>query len=357
MIRILFASVLAVAYGVTAGSAGTPSLSLLLSVPKSAANIDDLAITTMVKNTGSETLRLLNDPRTVLSNAQTKTFIITKDDDGPEFTGMIVKYSPRHAIKDNIPDHFTVLAPGDSCQRMHSLAGAYNFTRAGPGEFKIDAYNLFHHVDESGNLTPIKATTQPAKFVLSGGLVSVRKTHRSKLRPVKRQGAMVLGCSDVQTSTIVGAIGQAEKYATAAAEYMKTLTMGSPRYTSWFGVWDAQRAATVASHFSSIIGDASVASYDCAPAMCEPNDFAYVFADQPLHVYLCSAFWQSTLTGTDSQGGTIIHELSHFTVNGGTTDVQYGTEGCLVLAKADPASAVMNADSHQYFAENNPAQQ
>jgi hypothetical protein len=61
--------------------------------------------------------------------------------------------------------------------------------------------------------------------------------------------------------------------------------------------------------------------------------------------------------GTDSQGGTIIHELSHFTVNGGTEDYRYGPEKCLVLAQSDPLTAIMNADSHQYFAENNPAQQ
>ncbi|CAE6430419.1 peptidyl-Lys metalloendopeptidase [Rhizoctonia solani] len=355
--RILFSSVLAVAYGVSVCSAGEPALSVLLSVPKSARSIEDLSVTTTVKNTGSETLKLLNDPRTVLSTAQTKTFIITKDNDGPEFTGMVVKYSPQHALKNNIPEHFTVLAPGESCQRTHSLAGAYNFTRAGPGEFKIDAYNHFHHADGSGKLIQIDATTQSAKFVLSGGLVSVRKTHRNSLHPVKRQGVMTVGCSDVQASTILSAASQAEKYAAATSDYMKTLTTGSPRYISWFGAWDTQRAATVASHYANIVGKASVASYDCAPANCEPNDYAYVFPDQAFYINLCGAFWQSTGTGTDSQGGTIIHELSHFTVNGGTTDTQYGQEGCLALAKSDPASAIMNADSHQYFAENNPAQQ
>ncbi|CAE7110551.1 unnamed protein product [Rhizoctonia solani] len=355
--RTTLAIILAAAYTIGVCRAGESGLLVSLVVPKSASNIDDLNVTTTVKNTGTKKLKLLKDPRTPLSTAQTKTFIISKDDDGPEFTGMIVKYSPQHALNSNVPEHFTVLMPGETFQQTHSLAGAYNFTRAGPGEFKIDAYSYFHHVDESGKLVPIQATTQPAKFVLSGGLVSVRKTHRNSLHPVKRQGVMTVGCSDVQASTIVSAASEAEKYATTAAEYMKSLTTGSARYTSWFGAWDSQRAATVASHYANIVGKASIASYDCAPANCEPNDYAYVFADQPYYVNLCGAFWQSTLTGTDSQGGTIVHELSHFTVNGGTTDTQYGQEGCLALAKADPASAIMNADSHQYFSENNPAQQ
>ncbi|CAE6507070.1 unnamed protein product [Rhizoctonia solani] len=354
--RTLFISIVAAAYGIGICSAGAPGLAVLLSTPKPATNIDELAITTVVKNTGSESLKLLNDPRTVLSTAQAKTFIITKDNDTPEFTGMIAKYSPQHAIKNNIPEHFTILAPGESCQRTHSLAGAYNFTRAGPGEFKVDAYNRFHHVDESGKLVLIEATTQPAKFILNGRLASARKTYRNNLHPTKRQGITQLGCTDVQASTILTAAVEAEKYATAATAYMKSLTTASPRYTSWFGAWDTQRAATVTSHYGNIMGKASVASYNCAPINCTSDVYAYVYPDEPYNVNLCGAFWQSPLTGTDSQGGTIIHELSHFTVNGGTQDVQYGQEACLALAQTDPASAIMNADSHQYFAENNPSQ-
>ena len=48
--------------------------------------------------------------------------------------------------------------------------------------------------------------------------------------------------------------------------------------------------------------------------------------------------------------------MSHFDVVAGTDDVVYGQAGAKSLAISDPASAITNADSHEYFAENNPSQ-
>ena len=62
------------------------------------------------------------------------------------------------------------------------------------------------------------------------------------------------------------------------------------------------------------------------------------------------------MTGTDSKGGTLVHEMSHFNVVAGTDDNVYGQSGAKSLAISDPAAAVDNADSHEYFAENNPSQ-
>lgn len=74
------------------------------------------------------------------------------------------------------------------------------------------------------------------------------------------------------------------------------------------------------------------------------------------YITLCGAFWDAPATGTDSKAGTLIHESSHFTKNGGTDDVVYGQSAAKSLAKSSPAQAITNADSHEYFAENNPAQ-
>jgi hypothetical protein len=87
-----------------------------------------------------------------------------------------------------------------------------------------------------------------------------------------------------------------------------------------------------------------------------PQASDYVFANQPYRVYLCNAFWAAPNTGTDSRAGTIVHELSHFTVLGGTSDFAYGQTAARRLAQQQPNRAVQNADSHEYFAENTPRQ-
>ena len=82
----------------------------------------------------------------------------------------------------------------------------------------------------------------------------------------------------------------------------------------------------------------------------------YVYPTQPYTVYLCSVFWTAPLTGTDSQGGTLIHESSHFNTVASTDDWTYGQTNCRSLAISDPDKAIDNADSHEYYAENNPVQ-
>lgn len=52
-----------------------------------------------------------------------------------------------------------------------------------------------------------------------------------------------------------------------------------------------------------------------------------------------------------------VHEMSHFNVVAGADDWVYGQAGAASLAISDPAKAIDNADSHEYFGENTPALQ
>ena len=63
----------------------------------------------------------------------------------------------------------------------------------------------------------------------------------------------------------------------------------------------------------------------------------------------------SALPSHAQTGGTIIHELSHFNVIAGTDDFAYGHTAAKQLALSNPAQARLNADSHEYFAENTPS--
>jgi peptidyl-Lys metalloendopeptidase len=77
---------------------------------------------------------------------------------------------------------------------------------------------------------------------------------------------------------------------------------------------------------------------------------AIIYSDDSLYkVKVGDMFWKTGTEGEILRSGTIIHELSHFESIGGTEDVVYGEKDCLELAIKDPAGALKNADSFQFF--------
>jgi peptidyl-Lys metalloendopeptidase len=99
-------------------------------------------------------------------------------------------------------------------------------------------------------------------------------------------------------------------------------------------------------------------AFDTAPITVDckrkKNYYAYVYPTMPYKIFVCRAFWNAPMTGTDSKAGTLVHEMSHFDVVAATDDVVYGQSGCRQLADSNPDDAIRNADSHEYFAENMP---
>ena len=113
-------------------------------------------------------------------------------------------------------------------------------------------------------------------------------------------------------------------------------------------------ATLVNTHFTAISNawDTAAVNFDCK---CKQNAYAYVYPSQPYNTYLCKVFWLALLAGTDSQCATLIHEMSHFDVVAGTDDYVYGQTNARDLADSNPDQAIMNADNHEYIAENNPS--
>lgn len=129
----------------------------------------------------------------------------------------------------------------------------------------------------------------------------------------------------------------------------------APRYTRWFGPWRAARERRVRRTFAALLdalGGATL-SYDCG---CDdPTLYAFVYPSRLHDVFVCPAFFRAPLLGRDSRAGTLVHELSHFEAIAGTVDHAYGSVDAASLARADADRAVGNADSYEYFAENEPA--
>ncbi|UXI67223.1 M35 family metallo-endopeptidase [Tahibacter amnicola] len=161
-----------------------------------------------------------------------------------------------------------------------------------------------------------------------------------------------VGCSTTRKNQLITARNSGTTYASNSRNYLNAGTVGS-RYTWWFGTYNSSRYTTVRSHFSNIYNAFSSQPFTFH---CDCNDsaYAYVYPNQPYNIHLCNAFWSAPNTGTDSKAGTLVHEVSHFTVMGGTDDHAYGQTAAHNLALSSPSRAVDNADSHEYFAENTP---
>ncbi|KAG8812283.1 hypothetical protein FRC17_002104 [Serendipita sp. 399] len=266
--------------GVQAG----PSLGLSVGGSASVQDVDNFRITATLTNTGDETLTLYADPRSALSSFPANSFAITGADGAlVPFVGAKAKYLFKSAR------NFVVLAPGESKTITHDLSASYNFTQV--GDYEIEAVNLFHYQDASGNAVAITADAPSAHLAkLTGNLVSSTIAKRS-MRNYKRAGYK--SCSSSRQSTIAAAFPYVKSYLSNAVSYLSSHSSTTTRYSTWF-----------------------------------------------------------VLNMLPSQA--IIHESSHFTANGGTQDYAYGQTNAKALAKSNPSKAIMNADSHEYFAENTP---
>jgi peptidyl-Lys metalloendopeptidase len=299
-----------------------------------------------VKNTGDEPLKLLKDPKGPLSPLPADTFDVTgPNGKSPKFIGLVAKYLPEQVAAEGDGSAFTNLAPGKSTQVTHDLSKAYDFASTGEGEYTFTAHKVFQYVDNSKNVVPITATVEPYKVTITGSLTA----------PKFKTPATYNGCSAGQRGTLKSASAAGDLYAKNGLSYTQALVAGTPRYTTWFGTYSTARRDIVLDHFQKISSHSFTQyNYDCS---CQDSGvYAYVYPDQFGTVYLCGAFWNAPLTGTDSKAGTLVHESSHFLDNGGTQDYVYGQQGCKDLAVSNPDHAVGNADTHEYYTENTPSQ-
>jgi peptidyl-Lys metalloendopeptidase len=317
----------------------------------------------IVTNTGRKAARIPswqlpgNDPTSQL-------FRVSRD-------GVPVAYEGKLA-KRGLPqaEDFVVLQPGRSYRAIVDLAASYDM--AGRGQYQVTLASPLQFASLSGGtmLTaghglPMVLKSSPLQVWMEGAQQARSTTPKARPCNPKKQdcgggggtGGEVtfVGCSATQSTTALDAVHQARTYSENAKNYLVAGTVGT-RYTTWFGAYTSTRYSTAKSHFQSI--DAAMdqtggqVKINCG---CNQNYYAYVYPTKPYEIFVCRAFWSAPMSGTDSKGGTLIHEMSHFNVTAGTDDIVYGQSGAMNLAASDPAGALNNADNHEYFAENNPS--
>jgi peptidyl-Lys metalloendopeptidase len=290
---------------------------------------------------------------TPLDGIDNDLFDVSQNGERIAYTGRLVK-RPAPTASD-----YVEIKPGESLSADVDLTAFYDMRKG--GSFSV-RYN------REGREV-IKAAQEAARAGVRGTLDFDRQVDRIDVFADAAPDALdeaskadigllaatnsFVGCSTTRKNQIATARTSATSYASNSKNYLTAGTQGS-RYTWWFGTYNSSRYSTVRSHFTNIHNALSSQpfTFDCS---CTDSAYAYVYPNQPYKIYLCNAFWSAPNTGTDSKAGTIVHEVSHFTVMGGTDDWAYGQGPAHNLALSNPARAVDNADSHEYFAENTPA--
>lgn len=308
---------------------------------------DNVTVRLTITNTSAQPQMVLKW-HTAFAEIEESLFEVTRD-------GAKVPYLGAH-YKRGTPkaSDYYLLKPGASHTVRVELSDMYDMSITGQYTvaYKAASMNLFG----TNEKTVGEIKSPPASVWIDGaqprGTESV--AGKAPAAPVNTLAGLSFNkCTTAQQADITQAVSVASGYANNANTYMGG-TLGA-RYTKWFGASDAGRIAHVKANYTAIKGafDSKPITVDCG---CKKTYYAYVYPNQPYTIYVCKAFWTAPMTGTDSKGGTLVHEMSHFTATAGTDDWVYGQSGAASLAISDPAKATDNADSHEYFGENTPAQ-
>ncbi|CAE6428683.1 unnamed protein product [Rhizoctonia solani] len=338
---------------------------------------DDLTVAATIINKGPKAVKILNNPNGPLSSWKTYTFnFIPVPSVGPggakskttglppDVNAIRVKYNPDVAAALDDPTTYTVLQPGENKTVVHDLSGMYNFHLAGGYTVKLTSpAEYFNVIEDDGSISRVPATltTEEAenasifnipvgalltskKGLVNTGIASIDAAAAllPNNRMIRRAGdPKFTNCSAEQQTSIAEGVEAAIAYNADAINYMDR-TLGE-RYTTWFGALADNRTEVVKGHFANLTGKIEQFEFDCS---CDkPDTFAYVYPTKFPTVYLCGAFWKAPTNGTDSKGGTIVHEGTHFVNIGSTDDHAYGQRGAKSLALGNPDQAVMNAET------------
>jgi peptidyl-Lys metalloendopeptidase len=319
---------------------------------------DDIVVNVTMTNTSASAQYVLKW-HTPFGEIEESLFEVTRDGQKVPYLGAHYK-RPSPTAAD-----YYLLKPGATYRMKVELSGLYDMSITGdymvryqaksPGLFSAELSGRGVGA-QSREIGEIKS--EPVTLWIDGsqprGTVAKQQSIEEMRAALATGGSLAFtSCTASQQSSVTTALSAGLAMASNGDAYLAGGAVGA-RYNKWFGATDAARVATVKSHYVAL-KDAFAnkpVTVDCG---CKKTYYAYVYPTKPYVIYVCKAFWTAPMTGTDSKGGTLVHEMSHFNAVAGTDDWVYGQSGAASLAITDPAKAIDNADSHEYFGENTPA--
>lgn len=273
---------------------------------------------------------------------------VTRDGTPVEYRGKLAKpAAPEETAYTRIP------AGGAYTVDMR-LADDYDLSGAGTYLVALTATRV------RGDDGPVRLTAGRGVVRTSTGFRGSTRSLRTAAGPAtvstQRAGVAAVtlrfsNCSSSEQTQLRTAIGNAYTYSTRAQSWLAGHTAGGGNYLTWFGAYSSARFNRATTTFAAITTELTSKTVDLICDAASPY-MAYVYQAEHYVIYLGRGYWPAAATGWDSKAGTLIHESSHFYVNGGADDHVYGLAEGQQLARTDPNRAVDNADNIEHFAES-----
>ena len=309
-------------------------------------------------NMGAETVSILLWDTPFERTLSENVFLIEKAAKGFPLP-QVSKYSGR-SVKRSTPlaEHYQIILPGDVLSTNVKLNDYYDITEFGEHSVRFVGHIRYEVLGglqgrAKSSLDSVNSLTY-AELSTNSVAVSLVPNFTPRLLPPTYNS-----CSIQQQQGILEAANIAETLTNTVISDLGGLVVSerseSPRYNAWFGAYTETRYNQVVANLTAIDQalENETLQFNCGCT--EAGIFAFVFPAFPYSVTLCPSFWNANANGEDSRAGTIIHEVSHFTVVASTDDHVYGQSGARALAISDPRRAIANADSYEYFTENSPS--
>ena len=339
-------------FGAQAAGAAPQGLSATIETEKSFLGDTDGAVVRVTLANGAAEDLYVPYWQTAVRGVQGDVFDVRLNGKPVAYTGRLYKWAKPQA------EDYVRIPAGRSVSAEIDLSAYYDLSRTGE-------YSIRYRASIANALSGVGTQIAAAR----GGEVESNTVHVAAERSERGQllesfqsvsfGEKALtpgfvSCSTTRQSTLNTALNNAQSISLKARDYLNNLPATSrptdTAYRTWFGAYLASRYSTVQSHYTAIHSAFATKTVEFY-CDCTDSAYAYVYSNQPYKIHLCNAFWSAPNLGIDSKAGTLVHEMSHFTVVAGTSDYAYGTSACQRLASTNPKKAINNADSHEYFAE------
>lgn len=315
---------------------------------------EPLTMTFEVRNTSASTVSFCTW-NTPLGTIAGDVFAVDGPSGRAAYAGPLIKRAPINAAD------YILLAPGETRTATIDLSKYYKLPDAGgyaakyvPGGARVSVAPKMLHPIDVGTESPTATFQLPAGKVVAQPAAPAAKTTAD---------ATCSNCSSTRLTSLRSAFKAALAMATKAADSLVQTPLSKRsaaiRSKTFFGSYDFTRYRTATNTMQNVLRalrDENVVFEDVSGNSSHQCQTAYacVWPNDPYRVFLGTGFWGAPEIGEDSKAGTLIHELSHFTVLGGTSDHNgtYGIAACKSMATNTPANAVNHADCIEYFAEN-----